>query len=353
MTQVALPKVMEAVVNFAPAPHSVGLREVRVPDIGEDDVLVAVKAVGVCGSDVHQYESTHSWTVNYPVVLGHEFSGLVARVGRRVRAFAEGDRVTSETAAVIDPASPFARTGRYNIDPDRKGFGYGVDGAMAGFVRVPERCLHALPASVSFETAALAEPCAVAYNTVSVNSRVRPGDAVAVIGPGPIGLCATLLAGLSGASPLVVVGTPADHDRLALASRLGATRVIASGADEAVERARELTDGYGPDLVIDSAGVSASLHLALELVRPGGQVTKVGWGPQPYGFSLDPLVAKAVTLQGSYSHNWAVWEKVLHLLATGQLDPSPLVQYRGGLSSWEEGFVAMHEGRAVKAVLLP
>ena len=353
MTQVVLPKTMEAVVNFASAPHSVDLREVPVPDIGEEDVLVAVKAVGVCGSDVHQYESTHSWAVDYPVVLGHEFSGLVAKVGKRVKAFAEGDRVTSETAAVINPASPFARTGRYNIDPGRRGFGYGVDGAMAGFVRVPGRCLHFLPTSVSFETAALTEPCAVAYNTVCVNSRVRPGDAVVIVGPGPIGLCATLLAALSGANPLVVVGTPADESRLALASTLGATHVVASPDNEALEQVRELTDGYGPDLVVDSAGVSASLHVALDLVRPGGQVTKVGWGPQPYGFSLDPLVAKAVNLQGSFSHTWPSWEKVLHLFATGQLDPSPLVQHGGPLSSWEEGFVAMHEGRAVKAVLLP
>lgn len=340
-------------MNFAPAPRSVGLREVPVPDIGDQDVLIGVKAVGVCGSDVHQYEGTHSWAVNYPVVLGHEFSGVVAKVGKHVRAFSEGDRVTSETAAVIDPSSPFTRAGRYNIDPARKGFGYGVDGAMAGFVRAPERCLHLLADNVSFETAALAEPCAVAYNTVCVNSRVRPGDAVAIVGPGPIGLCATMLAALSGANPLVVVGTPADEGRLALAKSLGATHVVSSPPEELLEQVRVLTDGYGPDLVVDSAGVSATLHVALDLVRPGGQVTKVGWGSEPYGFSLDPLVAKAVSLQGSFSHTWPVWEKVLHLLATGQLDPSPLVQYSGPLSSWEDGFAAMRDGRAVKAVLLP
>jgi alcohol dehydrogenase/L-iditol 2-dehydrogenase len=344
---------MQAVVNYAPGKHAVELRELPVPSIGDEDVLVSVQAVGVCGSDVHQYESSHSWNVNYPVVLGHEFSGVVAGVGSRVTAFSEGDRVTSETAAVLDPSSLYARTGRYNLDPARRGFGNGVDGAMAGFVRVPERCLHLLAPGLSFETAALAEPCAVAYNAVCVSSRVRPGDAVVVIGPGPIGLCCTLLAGLSGASPLVVVGTAGDSERLALATVLGATHVVDAPAAEAIGQITGLTDGYGPDLVVDAAGVSATLELALGLVRPGGQVTKVGWGPKPYGFSLDPLVAKAVNLQGSFSHTWAMWEKVLHMLATGQLDPSPLVQHVGPLSSWREGFLAMHEGRVVKAVLKP
>ncbi|MDA8292031.1 MAG: zinc-binding dehydrogenase [Actinomycetota bacterium] len=344
---------MQAVVNYAASPRSVELREVSIPEIGEEDVLVSVRAVGVCGSDVHQYEASHSWNVNYPVILGHEFSGVVVGTGARVAAFAEGDRVTSETAAVLDPRSPFVRSGRYNLDPARQGFGYGVDGAMAGFVRVPERCLHLLPASLGFEVAALAEPCAVAYNTVCVTSRVRPGDAVVVIGPGPIGLCATMLASLSGASPLVVVGTSTDGDRLDLATSLGATHVISAPPAEAVEEIGELTGGHGPELVIDSAGASTALQLALEVVRPGGQVTKVGWGPTPYGSSLDPLVAKAVSLQGSFSHTWAMWEKVLHMLGTGQLDPSPLVQHVGPLSSWEDGFVAMREGRVIKAVLTP
>ncbi len=353
MTRPGPNETMQAVVNFAPDPRSVQLREVPVPQPGEEDVLVAVKAVGVCGSDVHQYESSHSWNVNYPVILGHEFSGIVAQVGARVGGFAEGDRVTSETAAVLDPASPLVRIGRYNLDPAREGFGYGVDGAMAGFVSVPARCLHRLPPSVGFETAALTEPCAVAYNAVCVSSHIRPGDAVVVIGPGPIGLCATLLAALSGASPLVVVGVASDSDRLALASGLGATHVFSGPESEVVEEVRALTDGYGPDVVVDAAGVSSTLKLAIDLARPGGQVTKVGWGPKPYGFSLDPLVAKAVTLQGSFSHTWAMWEKVLHMLATGQLDPSPLVQRVGALSSWEESFLAMREGRVVKAILTP
>jgi alcohol dehydrogenase/L-iditol 2-dehydrogenase len=137
--------VQAAVVNYGPEKFSVELREIPRPEVGEDDVLLEVAAVGVCGSDLHQWTAEHSWPVNYPVVLGHEFAGTVAEVGRRVKSFREGDRAVSETAAVIDPDSPLSRQGLYNLDPTRKGFGYGVNGAMTRYVRVPARCLHHLP----------------------------------------------------------------------------------------------------------------------------------------------------------------------------------------------------------------
>jgi L-iditol 2-dehydrogenase len=161
---------MRGLVNFAKEPYSAELRELPVPEINEDDLLISVRAVGVCGSDLHQYIGTHSWPVNYPVVLGHEFSGVVAKIGHRVKGFKEGDGVVSETAAVLPDDSIFVRQGLYNLEPKRLGFGAGVDGAMASFVKVPARCLHRLPTSLSFEKAALTEPCCVAYNAVCVNS---------------------------------------------------------------------------------------------------------------------------------------------------------------------------------------
>jgi L-iditol 2-dehydrogenase len=342
---------MTAVVNYGPSPRSVELREVPVPGIGEDEVLVAVRAVGVCGSDVHQYLGTHSWAVNYPVVLGHEFAGEIVRVGARVRGFPAGGRVVGETAAVVDPNSPLTRSGRYNLDPARLGFGYGVDGAMADFVRVPERCLHRIPDDLPFERAALTEPCCVAYNAVCVNSRIRPGDCVAVIGPGPIGLLCTMIAALSGADPLVVIGLPADADRLELAREVGATQAIGAGGEAPATEVRRLGEGLGADLVIDAAGVSGTLGLALELVRPGGQITKVGWGREPLGFSLDPLVAKNVSLQGSFSHTWPMWEAVLSLVAAGRLQPQRIVGRVAPLRDWEDSFEGMHRGEIVKAVL--
>ncbi len=344
---------MVGLVNYGQEPHSVELRELPIPDIGDEDVLMRVQAVGICGSDLHQYHGKQSWKVNYPVVLGHEFAGFVTKLGSRVQGFKEGDRVVSETAAVLPHDSALIRRGLYNLEPQRLGFGYGVDGAMARFVKVPARCLHHVPPSVTTENAALTEPCCVAYNAVCVNSSVRPGDTVAVIGPGPIGLLCAVMAKLSGAGHLTVIGTPADAKRLKVAECIGANTVLGAQGEDIAQWSRNFGDGYGFDLVIDAAGVSATLKLALDLVRPAGYITKVGWGPQPLNFSLDPLVQKAVTLQGSFSHNWPIWEKVLVLLASGEIDLSHILNRIAPLDDWRDSFEAMHSGAIVKGVLQP
>ena len=346
-------KTTPAVINFAPEPYSVELREIPVPEIDDADVLLDVQAVGVCGSDLHQFTGKHSWKVNYPVVLGHEFSGVVAKAGRNVRGFEEGDRVVSETAAVIDESSPFVRQGLYNLDPNRLGFGYGVNGAMTRYAKVPQRCLHHIPDQLPFEQAALTEPCCVAYNAMCVNSHIRPGDSVAIIGPGPIGLLCALMAKISGAGHLAVIGIPADAHRLEVAKNLGADTVLGAQGEDVTAWVKGFGDGYGVDLVIDAAGVAATLKLALDIVRPAGQITKVGWGPQPLNFSLDPLVQKAVTLQGSFSHNWPIWEKVIGLLASRQLNLDLVLNRVSPLTEWREAFEDMHSGKIVKGVLKP
>ncbi len=336
-----------AVVNFAPEKHSVELREIPRPAIGPEDVLLEVAAVGVCGSDLHQWTSEHSWPVNYPVVLGHEFAGHIVETGERATQWHEGDRVVSETAAVIDPHSPLSRQGLYNLDPSRKGFGYGVDGAMTHFVRVPARCLHRVPDGLAMEKAALTEPCCVAYNAVAVHSRVMPGDRIVVLGPGPIGLLCGAMARLQGAE-VAVVGLERDRARLQVATQFGCTPIV-----EDLEQWSRAADGLGADGVIDAVGISAALKTAIDIVRPNGWITKVGWGRAPYAHSLDPLVQKNITLTGSFSHNWPVWERVLRLLSTGALDVNKIIGGIWTLETWHDAFEKMHSGQIVKAVLKP
>jgi alcohol dehydrogenase/L-iditol 2-dehydrogenase len=348
---------MLALVNYGAEPQSVELREIPVPEIGEYDVLLAVRVCGICGSDVHQLLGGPSWKVNYPVVLGHEFSGVIAKAGKGVRGFSEGDRVISEAAAVINPRSPYSRCGRFNLDAGRLGYGSGADGAMARFVKVPERCLHSIPQHLSFEKAAMAEPFYVAYNAACVNSHLRLGDTVAVIGPGPIGLFCALVAKAAGAGHIAVIGIPADAHRLDVAKKLCAHTVLGAKGENIAEWVRSFGDGLGFDVVIDATGVSSSLKLALEIVRQAGQITKVGWGPQPVNFSLDPLVAKVVTLQGSFGPrsegNWPLWEKVISLLASGQLNPEGVLNRVLPLAEWREGFEEMRSKKALKVALQP
>lgn len=336
-----------AVVNYSAEKGSVEIREVARPGIGPDEVLLQVANVGVCGSDLHQWTSDHSWTVNYPVVLGHEFGGHIVEIGKGVAGWKEGDRVVSETAAVIDPDNPMSRRGFYNLDPTRKGFGYGVNGAMTRYVKVPARCLHAVPDHLPFEQACLTEPCCVAYNAVVENSRIKPGDRVVVIGPGTIGILCAAVAKLCGAE-VAIIGLPVDEQRLKIARQYGLHTIVGDAGPWA-----GATDGLGADCVIDAAGVSDSLKIALNLVRPKGHITKVGWGPTPLSFSLDPIVQKNVTLQGSFSHNWPVWERVIHLLASGQLDVKPIIGGVWPVTGWLEAFEKMHRHEVVKSVLQP
>jgi len=336
-----------AVVNFAPKKGSVELREIPRPVFGDEDVLVEVANVGVCGSDLHQWTADHSWPVNYPVVLGHEFGGRIVEKGSRVSGWKEGDRVVSETAAVIDMNNPMSRKGLYNLDPTRKGFGYGVDGAMTRFVRVPSRCLHSVPENLSFEQGCLTEPCSVAFNAIVENSRLKPGDRVVVIGPGTIGILCAAIAKLCGAE-VAIIGLEVDKQRLEIAKHYGCETIVGDAGEWAREQ-----DGLGADCVVDASGESSALKIAIDLVRPKGHITKVGWGRDPVGFSLDPIVQKNVTLQGSFSHNWPVWERVISLLAGGQLDVRPIIGGVWPVTQWHEAFEKMHSKEIVKSVLKP
>jgi L-iditol 2-dehydrogenase len=218
---------------------------------------------------------------------------------------------------------------------------YGSEDGAAEFVVARSTLLHRIPDTVSWEAAALAEPCCVAANAVLEQSSPKPRDTAVVLGPGPVGLLCTALLTATRPSHLVI-----------LARHYGATRVVTAGEEEPVDVVRGLGDGLGADLVIDAAGVSATLRTALDVVRPAGQITKVGWGRAPLDFSLDPLVQKAATLRGSFSHTWATWERVLRLLGDGTLDVRPLIA-TFPLKQWREAFDRMERGEVAKAVLIP
>jgi threonine dehydrogenase-like Zn-dependent dehydrogenase len=271
----------QAVVNYGPEKYSVELRDIPRATIRDDEVLLEVKAVGVCGSDLHMWTAQQSWPMKYPMVLGHEFCGVIREVGRDAKGWQEGDRVVSETAAVVH------------------------------------------------------------------NARIRPGDRVVVLGPGPIGILAAAIARLCGAN-VAVVGLENDRARLDVAKQYGCDVVVGDATNWAQE-----VDGLGADGIVDATGVSAALDNALNLVRPAGWISKVGWGPQPFGFSLDRLVQKNITLQGSFSHNWPIWERIIRLIASGALDVRPITGGVWPLSKWQEAFETMHSGKIVKAVLKP
>lgn len=343
---------MRAVVKYGRQPGNVAVQDVPEPTIRPDQVLVEMGAVGVCGSDIHLWHENQSWSIQCPVILGHEWAGTIVEVGANVGGWAVGERVAVETAAFVCGQCSYCLTGAYHMCPHRKGYGNLIDGAMTRYVPVRPQILHRIPPGVSFTHAALTEPACVATQALTVNARVKPGDTVVIQGAGTIGVMALQIARISGAGTLIMLGTDVDAQRLAVAAELGAHYTLNVQRDDVAGLLRSLGDGLGADVVVDCTGVSAALKQALDLVRPLGTVVKIGWGPQPLNFSLDPLVAKAATLQGSFSHTYATWERVLQLMATGQLNLDPMIGSVYGLKEWEAGFHAMAAGNNIKSVLV-
>lgn len=344
---------MKAVVKYGQRDGEVELREVPEPAPGPGEVLLEVRAAGVCGSDIEMWRHQVSFTVHTPVIQGHEFCGVIWEVGPGVTEFQPGDRVTSETAAYICGRCRSCRSGEYNLCPDRLGFGYGTDGAFTRLVRVPVRCLHRLPERIPFAHAALTEPACVAYNALVVKSRVRPGEPLLVIGPGPIGLFAVQVARALGATPIILVGTGVDRKRLAVGQQVGAQVIVNRDETEPMEVVRELTGGEGVPVVVDAAGNNVALQLSLEAVARNGQITKIGWGPPPVNLSLDPLLSKAAALQGVFSHTWRTWEAVLQMMAAGMWQMEPMITHQFTLAEWETAYHLVEDREAVKVVLTP
>lgn len=344
---------MKAVVYYERAGGAVEIRDVPIPTFGPDECLVKVRYCGVCGTELHLFHGQLNSLAHPPVILGHEWCGEVAEVGERVQGLRPGDRVVSETAAYTCGTCSFCRSGEYHLCPQRLGFGYGVDGAFTSYVRARAVLLHHVPEEVTDEAAAMCEPICVAYNALFEKSRIRPGDTVVIIGPGPVGLFALQLARLAGAGTVMVTGTSRDKGRLALAKQLGADFTVVVPDEDHVPLVRGVGDGMGAHLVVDCAGTGPAVQQAIDLVRRNGQITKIGFALKPLNLTLDEIVTRGITLQGSFSHNWRTWEAVLELLRLGRIQTEPMLSAILPITSWREAFEQLESQQAVKILLHP
>ncbi|MFT4220902.1 MAG: zinc-binding dehydrogenase [Microbacterium sp.] len=342
---------MKALMKVALDGDGVEIREFPAPEPDPWRVVVDTAAVGVCGSDIHLWRNKHSWEVSLPVVMGHEIAGVVSHVGANVVGWHVGDRVVCETASQVCGVCAYCRSGAYNLCPERLGYGAKNHGFFTEQVSVEPRILHRIPDAVPFEAAAMCEPFAVAFNALVERATVTPGDVVVVQGVGAIGVLCAQIAKLQGASTVVALHTDNDERRLAAARRLGVDLFVNIQRDDPESVVRGIGDGNGAHIVVDATGVSAAFSDSMRLVRPLGSIVKVGWGPQPLEASLDPLVAKAVTVYGCFSHTWETWERVLDLMARGRLEVDAALGGLYPLDAWLTAFEDMESGRNVKSVI--
>ena len=344
---------MLAVVKTKPE-KGVALLEKPVPAIKNDDhVLIKVDACGICGSDVHFYEWPPEMKleqmVKIPRILGHELAGTVEEVGKNVVGFEPGDRVVSETWGGCGFCY-FCRLGRFNHCMHQTRIGQQVDGAMTDYVVVPYFSLYGIPDEVNTEEAAVIEPLGVALHAYE-RCEFKPGDDVLVIGPGPIGLLAAQIALSGGAGKVMVLGLDIDRERLEMAEGFGAEAINVEEVDF-YQAVSDITQGKGADLVLDISGGRDTLTQAIRMVKPGGQVVEVGLGP-PGEFNYTDLVAKEVTVHGSFRRQPSTWYRAINMVASNVVDLRPLITHALPVSQAVEGFELLIGRKAIKVILVP
>lgn len=349
----ACPEKMRALVKTGTGEHNIGIRELPVPRPGEDEVLIRVVAAGICGSDVKILKDQHPCFP--PVVLGHEFSGEIAEVGKAVRGWSAGDRVVSEAHGYVCGRCPYCLSGKRHLCPSKRALGWGIDGGFAEYVKVPAWLLHRIPEAVSYEQAALAEPTAVVVHGMLERARVEPEDSVVVLGCGTLGLVALQMAKAEGASWVMITGAAEDEKtRLKTAAELGADYTVNVDEGDPVPVVMERTRGMGADLVVDLSGSPRAIRQGLHMVRADGRflaiaIPAVGEVSIPW----KETVFHALRLIFHFSSRYTSWERALSMISTGKVKTAPLITTALDLSEWREGMRMTEAKEAVKVVLRP
>ncbi|RJX34975.1 MAG: alcohol dehydrogenase [Desulfarculus sp.] len=344
---------MQALVKYGKGKRLMELREVERPAPQEGEVLIEVKAVSICGSDLHIFHDAHPYWP--PVVLGHEFAGVIAELGPGVAGWQAGDRVVSETRTGACGQCFVCQTGYPQVCEHKRAYGIGVNGAFARYVAGPARLLHRLPQAIPFETAAVMEPTAICVTSILERAGLQAGDSVVVTGPGPIGLLSLAVARAAGARLAGVTGTGGDEQvRFAMARALGADFTINVEQEDPVQKVLALTGGLGADLVIEASGGAPAIAQAFALARRMGRVCAIGIsGREQVPIPYDRGIFKALRYDFCFSSSWLAWERGLALVARGLLPVHKIITHTLPLEKWQQGFELLEQQQAVKVILIP
>jgi L-iditol 2-dehydrogenase len=328
--------------------------DVPEPEYGADEVLVRVKACGICGSDVHGMDGSTGRRIP-PLIMGHEASGVIEVLGADVRGWSVGDRVTFDST--IYPLDDwFTRMGRYNLSDGRMVLGvspgdYRRHGAFAEYVAVPQHILYKIPESVSFEQAAMVEPAAVALHAISLTP-IGVNDSAVVVGAGMIGIFVVQLLRVAGCGKIIAVDIAPD--KLALACKMGAHVGLNPRDADVPQEVARLTKNRGADVAIEAVGIEQTVNYAVECVRKGGAVTLVGNTSPRVDFPLQWVVTRELRVQGSCSIR-GEYEAVLELMGQGAIHPEAILSAVAPLSegaSWFQRLYNQEKG-LMKVILQP
>lgn len=343
---------LKGLVKYARGDGYTELREVEQTHPASNEVVIAVKAAGVCGSDLHIYHDEMKTPLEIPVVIGHEFSGKIIETGSEVEEFNIGDRVTAIPNIWTCGKCRYCRSGYINLCSTRRVLGYSSNGAFAEYCTVPMDCLYKLPENVDFLSGALTEPLACCTNGVIEQTGISAGDLVVITGPGAIGLLTMQLAKAEGGI-VAVCGVSGDEKRLQVAQELGADYTIRVDKVGAVETIKEVTDGYGADVVLECSGSAAGASLALNIVRKRGKYTQMGLFGHPIEIDFELIAYKELQVTGFVSQKRSSWERAIKLMACGKILTKPLISHELTLDNWKHAFEMFEQRGGVKLILIP
>jgi L-iditol 2-dehydrogenase len=319
-----------------PNPYQLAIKDVPKPSPRPLEALVRVHATGVCGSDVRGYLGTHPEIPSYPVILGHEFAGVVEELGAGAEGPPPGTRVAVEPLFVCGVCRGCLR-GDYHLCSRLELNGHQHPGSFAEWTVSPARFCYPVPETMDFETAALAEPVAVAVHAAN---RARPalGDLAVVLGVGPIGLLTLQTLRLSGCR---VLATDIVPSKLEVAAGLGAERVVNAAKESVQEAVLDWTGGVGADLVMETAGSATTLGQTIHLIRKGGTIVLVGFtGEAEDPLCLTKVMVKEARVLGSVIYGWGDFPDAIRLLATGAIRWEEIVTHRCELDGLADVLVA-------------
>lgn len=338
-------------------PEVIEYSDIPMPDLKDDEVLAQVAYAGFCATDIELLtgEMIHikNGLTTYPIIPGHEWSGTVVKVGSAVRGFRVGDRITSDVSLGCGKCE-FCRRGHYNLCPNREVVGSyrNRQGVFAQYVAVPERHAYQIPDGLSMEEAALAEPAATAAYAVT-KAHIPAGAQVLVIGDGPIGQLAAQLANIEGASRVIMAGS--WDEKLAIARECGIQETINYHREDVVERARVLTGGEGPDIILETSGSNAALDMAVRALRPTGRIVAVSWyNGASVDVAMNTVIVKDAELIGSLASPNS-FGPVLSYMASGKLKVKPLITHVRPMEELEDvvNMIRAKKEMRIKVLLKP
>ncbi len=312
------------------------IEEVDVPQIGPYDVLIKIRCVGICGSDVHYYLEGRigSFIVDKPLILGHESSGEIAEVGSNVTRVKVGQKVIIEPGFTCGRCS-YCRSGRYNLCKDVLFYGTPpVHGAFAEYAYAPETNVYPMPDSMSLEEGAMIEPLAVGMMAAK-RGRISVHDSVAILGAGPIGQMA--LQAVKAHGVLETYITDVVDYRLDYAKKTGAKAVVNAAREDIVNKILELTDNEGVDVVVEASGAASAIKQSLDIVKHGGRIVQVGWPMADIPFPVSKIIGNELEILGV--HRYAnVYPTSIKAVSTGKVDVKPFITHRFPFEKITEAF---------------